>query len=260
MLLSTFLSLLLLATLVWLVSLWRRDASLADPAWGFGFVAMAALAWNATPVPSPRGRLLFALIAVWGIRLGVYLLWRNLGHGEDRRYRAMREYHGHAFWWRSWFTVFAFQSLLLWWVGLPVQVAMQHGGGDLFQASDLLFLPLWGLGLFWETVADWQLARFQANPANAGQVLDRGLWHYSRHPNYFGDFCVWWALYGLSGPAGAWWTVLSPLTMSLLLLFVSGVRLTESTIQSRRPGYAEYQRRTNAFFPGPPRRSSGVVN
>jgi steroid 5-alpha reductase family enzyme len=209
---STLIGLLILATAVWLVSLVRRDASLADPAWGFGFPAMAGLAWSGSPDPGSRGQLLLLLTSLWGCRLGIYLLWRNLGHGEDRRYRVMREHHGPAFWWRSWFTVFALQAVLLWWVGLPVQVAIQQGG-DLF-----------------------------------------------RHPNYFGDFCVWWALYGLAGPAGAWWTLLSPISMTLLLLFVSGVRLTESTIQSRRPEYAEYQRRTNAFFPGPPRRLSGSVH
>lgn len=256
---STLIGLLILATVVWLVSLVRRDASLADPAWGFGFPAMAGLAWSGSPDPGSRGQLLLLLTSLWGCRLGIYLLWRNLGHGEDRRYRVMREHHGPAFWWRSWFTVFALQAVLLWWVGLPVQVAIQQGG-DLFRPSDLLFLPLWCFGLFWESVSDWQLARFQADPANAGRVLDRGLWRYSRHPNYFGDFCVWWALYGLAGPAGAWWTLLSPISMTLLLLFVSGVRLTESTIQSRRPEYAEYQRRTNAFFPGPPRRLARSVH
>jgi steroid 5-alpha reductase family enzyme len=104
-----------------------------------------------------------------------------------------------------------------------------------------------------ESISDWQLARFKAIPANAGRVMDRGLWRFTRHPNYFGDSCVWWGLYLLAAVGGAWWTLLSPLAMTLLLLKVSGVSLLEKTITDRRPDYVDYQARTNAFFPGPPR-------
>jgi steroid 5-alpha reductase family enzyme len=114
---------------------------------------------------------------------------------------------------------------------------------------------LWSIGLFFEAVGDFQMARFQADPANAGRIMDRGLWRLTRHPNYFGDFCVWWGLYLIAANGGAAWTMFSPLLMSFLLLKVSGVTLLEKTITSRRPEYVEYQQRTNAFFPGPPRKS-----
>ena len=107
--------------------------------------------------------------------------------------------------------------------------------------------------MLFETVGDWQLARFKAVPSNAGRVMNRGLWKCTRHPNYFGDFCVWWGLYSIAAAGGAWWTVGSPLLMSFLLMRVSGVALLETTIADRRPDYADYKARTNAFFPGPPR-------
>ena len=113
-------------------------------------------------------------------------------------------------------------------------------------------LAIFGIGF--ESLADAQLARFRATLGNAGTVLDRGLWRYSRHPNYFGECCVWWGFYLLAADAGAWWTIFSPLLMSLLLLRVSGVTLLEKDIGERRPAYHDYIARTNAFFPGPRRR------
>ena len=114
-------------------------------------------------------------------------------------------------------------------------------------------IALWAVGLFFETVGDFQLARFKRDPANQGKVMDRGLWRYTRHPNYFGDFCVWWGLFLIAASTGAWWTVIGPIVMSVLLIRVSGAGLLESTIGDRRPGYAEYIRRTSGFFPRPPR-------
>jgi steroid 5-alpha reductase family enzyme len=112
---------------------------------------------------------------------------------------------------------------------------------------------LWLVGFVFEAGGDWQLARFQANPANAGKVMDRGLWRYTRHPNYFGDCCIWWGFFAFALSAGAWWSVLSPILMSLLLLRVSGVALLEKDIGERRPQYADYIRRTPAFFPWRPK-------
>lgn len=247
-----FLAILTLATVVWLLSLWKRDASIADPAWGFGFVAIGCITYFQSPEATDRSRVLLGLTSLWGLRLGGYLLWRNRHHGEDRRYQEMRTHHGPQFWWRSWFTVFGLQAVLLWWIAFPIQRGIYQSAAPL-GPLDFFCVSLWLWGFLWETVGDWQLTRFQSDPRNRGQVLSTGLWRYTRHPNYYGDFCVWWGLYGLAAFGGAWTTFLSPLTMSLLLLYVSGVRLTEQTITSRRPEYAEYQRRTNAFFPGPPR-------
>lgn len=251
---------LTLATIVavmvvlWLVSVAKRDASIVDPFWGAGFVIVALLAVGLNLPPGTRTALLLAQTGIWGARLSLFLLWRNWGHGEDRRYRAMRERRGQGFWWVSFFTVFLLQAVILWFVSLPIQVAVSWDAGGGLGASAWLGLLLWTIGLAFESLGDWQLARFKADPANAGRVMDKGLWRYTRHPNYFGDFCVWWGIYLVAADGGAWWTILSPVVMSLLLMKVSGVALLEGTIAERRPAYAEYQARTNAFFPGPPRR------
>jgi steroid 5-alpha reductase family enzyme len=166
----------------------------------------------------------------------------------------MRDYHGPRFWWVSLFTVFMLQALILWFVSLPIQVAAAVGNEiQPLGWLDALGVVLWGIGFTFEAVGDWQLARFKADPRNAGKVMARGLWKFTRHPNYFGDCCVWWAIYLIAAAGGAWWTIASPLLMTVLLLRVSGVTLLEKTIVERRPDYADYQARTNAFFPGSPR-------
>jgi steroid 5-alpha reductase family enzyme len=244
---------LLLGTL-WLISLLKRDASIVDPFWGAGFVVVAWISWLLGGQPTGRSLAIVLLVTLWGLRLSGFLLWRNWGHGEDYRYRAMRQYHGERFWWVSLFSVFALQGVILWFVALPIQAGIGFPKTlALSWPLDILGGVLISVGIFFEAVGDWQLASFKANPANAGRVFDRGLWRYTRHPNYFGDFCVWWGFYCLSAAQGAWWTVLSPLAMSFLLLKVSGVALLESTIVDRRPEYASYQRRTSAFFPRLPR-------
>jgi steroid 5-alpha reductase family enzyme len=242
-----------LMSVVWLLSLYRRDASIIDPFWGLGFVAVSLVAYGLNSPATPRTTLLVALTSLWGIRLSVYLLWRNAGHGEDRRYQAMRAMHGPRFWWISLFTVFLLQALILWFVSWPIQVACFERESTPLGWLDLVGGLIWLVGFLFETVGDWQLALFKAKRENAGRVMDRGLWRFTRHPNYFGDCCVWWGLYLIGAAGGAWWTLLSPLAMTLLLLKVSGVSLLEKTITDRRPDYAEYQARTNAFFPGPPR-------
>jgi len=247
----TLLTILIAMLLLWIVSLWRRDASVVDPFWGFGFVLTA---WIALVVNTPgvtRVLMLVGLTTIWGLRLSLFLLWRNWGHGEDRRYAAMRNHHGPRFWWISLFTVFLLQGVILWFVSFPIQVAAAKSTDTPLDWLDWVGVAVWGLGLFFEAVGDFQLAQFKAQPNNAGKVLDSGLWKYTRHPNYFGDFCIWWGLYLIAAAGGAGSTILSPLLMSCLLLWVSGVRLTESTMANRRPEYLAYQRSTNAFFPGP---------
>lgn len=238
---------------LWLIGTARRDVSIVDPFWGTGFVIVAWVAWLMNDPAGSRGLLLVLLTTVWGARLSLFLLWRNWGNVEDHRYAAMRVRYGARFWWVSLFTVFLLQGMILWFVSLPLQVAAACHATDPLGWKDALGVALWGIGLFFETVGDWQLARFKADPDSAGQAMDRGLWRFTRHPNYFGDFCVWWGLYVIAAAGGALWTVMSPLLMTFLLLKVSGVTLLESTIVERRPGYAAYQARTNAFFPGPPR-------
>ncbi len=252
-LVGTLLIVMLFMSILWLVSLKLRDASIIDPFWGLGFVLIVwtLAAWK-SPI-EPRHWLLAALTTLWGVRLAGYLFRRRRGHGEDRRYAAMRQRHGSSFGWISLWTVFWLQSIVLWFVSLPLQVAMLNREQPGWTWLDFLGLSVWLIGFLFETFGDWQLAKFIADPANRGRVLDRGLWRYTRHPNYFGDFCVWWGLYLIAAVGGGMWMIASPLAMSYLLLRVSGVGLLESTIRERRPEYAKYQARTSAFFPWPPR-------
>lgn len=242
-----------LMTVMWGVSVARRDASVADPTWPVLFL-LAALVFAARQEPfGARSGLLLALVLLWSLRLGGYLTWRNLEEDEeDKRYRTMRENQGPGFWWKSLGTVFWLQALLATVISLPL-LAATDGDTTPLGWLDAAAVVLWIVGMIFEAGGDFQLARFKADPSNEGEVLDSGLWRYTRHPNYFGDFCVWWAFYLLAVAAGGWWWALpGPLLMSFLLMKVSGVTLTESTIEERRPQYAEYKRRTNAFFPGPP--------
>lgn len=242
-------------SILWLVSLARRDASIVDIYWGPGFAVIGAVACAVgSGGDATRRALSLSLVALWGLRLGGYLFWRNRGAGEDYRYAAMRRRHGARFGLVSLGSVFGLQGALAWIVSLPVQVVHVSAGGRLgpFDAAGAL---LFALGFAFEAVGDWQLARFRADPANAGRVMDRGLWRYTRHPNYFGDALVWWGLFAiaLATPAGPW-TLPAPLLMNFLLLRVSGVPLLERGLTKRRPGYADYAARTSAFIPLPPRR------
>ena len=193
------------------------------------------------------------MVTIWGMRLAGYLAWRNWGKPEDYRYVAMRERHGKRFAMVSLLTVFGLQGLLMWIISLPIQVGVSQAHA--WHAGVPFGLTLWGCGLVFEAFGDFQLARFKADPANRGQVMNRGLWRYTRHPNYFGDFLVWWVFYAVAAETASWWwTIIGPLLMSFLLIRVSGVRLLESSLRSRVAGYEDYVRRTSSFFPLPPRR------
>jgi steroid 5-alpha reductase family enzyme len=243
-----------LMTLLWLLSLARSDASIVDIAWGPGFALVGAIAALVGEGAPARRWLVTGLAALWGLRLGAYLAWRNHGRGEDWRYRAMRAHHGDAFRWKSAYIVFGLQGALMWFISLPLQVAAAASEPAALGPLDALGGALFAVGFCFEAVGDWQLARWKADPANAGRVMDRGLWRYTRHPNYFGDACVWWGLYAIAAATpGGWLTLLSPALMTFLLLRVSGVALLERGLAKRRPDYADYVRRTSAFFPLPPR-------
>jgi steroid 5-alpha reductase family enzyme len=189
------------------------------------------------------------MVAVWALRLSGYITWRNHGEPEDRRYQAIRAANEPGFAWKSFFIVFALQGVLAAIVATPIVVGI--GSPAPLNAVDGIGLALWALGFAFETIGDWQLARFKSDPANRGRVMDAGLWRYTRHPNYFGEATLWWGYYVVALAAGGGWTIFSPLLMTFLLLKVSGVRLLEKDIGERRPAYADYVARTNAFFPGP---------
>jgi steroid 5-alpha reductase family enzyme len=242
---------------VWGLSLVLRNASIVDTFWGLGFVLVAWVTFFAATGYIGRRFLLAGLVTIWGVRLAVHIAGRSWGQGEDRRYRAWRKRAGSRFWWMSLFTVFGVQGILLWVIALGVQAGQIAGSPAAFTWLDALGALLWAVGFGFEAVADRQLTLFKSNPANQGHVMDRGLWAYSRHPNYFGEMLMWWGVFlvVLPTPAGLW-TIVSPLTITFLLLRVSGVTLLEKTIVDSRPGYADYQRRTSAFFPWFPKRSA----
>jgi steroid 5-alpha reductase family enzyme len=246
--------LLATATATWCVSVAERDVSIVDGLWG-PLLALAALAY-AWPFAglTARGVLVVALVVVWALRLAVYITTRNAGAGEDYRYREIRRRNEPNFAFKSLYLVFGLQAVLAWLVSLPL-LAAQRGAAPL-GTLDIVGAALALGGLAFESVADWQLARFKRDLTNHGRVLDCGLWRYSRHPNYFGECCVWWGFGCLGIAAGGWWSLVSPLLMTWLLLRVSGVALLEQTIADRRPGYADYVRRTSAFLPLPPRKPS----
>jgi steroid 5-alpha reductase family enzyme len=241
---------------LWLVSLPLRNASIADVFWPLGFVLVAIVSSRADGY-APRKIVVGALVTIWGLRLAIHLYLRNRGGGEDPRYRAMRRRWGESrFPMVSLFTVFGFQGVLLWIVSLPIQVAMLHREPNHLTWVDAVGTTLLLVGFAFETIADLQLTRFKSDPANDGKVMDRGLWRYTRHPNYFGDALVWWGLgvIGL-GTSGAPYTaaIVGPGVMTFLLVRVSGVPLLERRMKRTRPAYAEYVARTSSFFPMRPK-------
>lgn len=240
-------------TAIWIASLVKKNASIVDIFWGLGFVITGWVYFALTDGFVGRKVLLMAMVTVWGLRLSGYILWRNWGKGEDFRYRKWREEAGADFWWKSYFRVFLTQGVLMWLISAPL-LAAQHGAAPArITFLDDLGLFVWVIGFYFEAVGDFQLARFKADPANRGKVMDRGVWRYTRHPNYFGDSAQWWGYYLIALAAGGWWTVFSPILMTLLLLRVSGVALLEKTLVETKPQYREYVERTSAFLPLPPR-------
>ncbi|GAB3561838.1 DUF1295 domain-containing protein [Amycolatopsis endophytica] len=236
---------LILATFA--VALRRRRFDTIDSAWGLGFALVAAVT-----LAREGGVPTAVLTLVWGLRLAAHITWRNRRGGEDPRYARMRQEPGRIF-----VRVYLTQGVVLWVVSLPVQVA-PHGSPPLWLTC--LGVGVWLVGFVFEAVGDFQLQRFRADPASGGRVLDTGLWRYTRHPNYFGDACAWWGLYLLachSWPAAA--TIVSPLIMTALLARGTGKPMLERDLVTRRPGYADYVRRTSGFLPLPPKRGPGTV-
>lgn len=243
-----------LMLVVWLISLPLKDVSIIDIVWGFGFVLVAWATYFTGP-ETGQSLLIPLLVTAWGLRLSAYLAWRKIGEPEDFRYREMRDGNPNSFPIRSLLTIFALQGLLMWIIALPLQTVHPTGTAPLLLT--LCGALIWVAGFVFESLGDWQLARFKADPANAGRVMDRGLWYYTRHPNYFGDFLIWWGFYVLALAQGSpWWTIVGPIVMSILLMRVSGVTLLERSLKIRKEGYAGYVARTSAFFPWWPRNAS----
>lgn len=255
-LLTALLGLFCLAFVIWIASVVLSDASIVDIFWGPMVALAAVMAYAMGDYRSTRSQLMISLIVIWAARLAIYLAYRNVGHGEDARYRVFRRRAGQRFWFVSLGSIFLFQAALAWIVSMPALVVVARPDQPGWNILDGVGIALFVFGLAYETVADLQLARFRQSKTNSGAVLDHGLWRYSRHPNYFGEFCLWWGLglLGLSG--GGVWALLGPSLVSFLLLRLSGVPMLEKTLGDRRPGYDTYRRSTNAFFPGKPRQTT----
>lgn len=251
-----------LLAITFAVAVDRRRHAVLDVAWGLGFVLVAVVSVAMSTGHGDAGRrfLLAALVSVWGLRLALHIARRNAGHGEDPRYEAIlakappgrrNSYAARK--------IYLVQGVILLFVSLPVQIGAYTDKGlfhsPVAAALTVAGVAVWAVGLFFEAVGDWQLAAFKADPANKGTVMDRGLWRYTRHPNYFGDACVWWGVFLIAagGGVGAL-AVLSPVLMTFLLAKGTGAALTESRMAGR-PGFAEYVARTSGFFPRPPRRT-----
>ena len=239
---------LMLPLLTWIVSLFKGDVSIVDSLWSLIFLGLCLTWFMAFEYTTLRSAAVLALVALWALRLSAYITWRNHGEGEDTRYQAMRRKYSPNFTLKSLFIVFLLQGSIALVVAIPLLAAIT--GSRPLNLFDGLATALVLFGIAFESIADAQLAAFKARPGNHGRVMDKGLWRYTRHPNYFGECCVWWGFYLFAVAAGGWWTIFSPLLMTFLLLRVSGVALLEKDIVVRRPGYREYIKNTNAFIPG----------
>jgi steroid 5-alpha reductase family enzyme len=243
-----------LMTLLWLVSLALKDSSIMDSFWGVGFVIVFWAVTFLTLEPlTLRLVLLGTVVTVWGLRLSLYIFFRNKGKDEDFRYAAWRKEAGSSWWWRSFFKVFFLQGVLMWIIAVPLIAAQTGDITSPLKCLDYTGAALWLVGFIFEAGGDWQLARFKADPANKGELLTSGLWSLTRHPNYFGDAAQWWGFWLIAVSAGALWTAFSPIIMTFLLMRVSGVTMLEKTLKEAKPGYADYIARTSAFIPWPPK-------
>ena len=240
-----------LAVVTWMVSVIKHDASIVDSMWSVLIFSGAISYFYSQSMHSTRAWIALILVATWAARLAIYITARNWGEEEDRRYQAIRRRNEPYFAFKSLYLVFLLQALLAWIVSLPLLATATSAAA--LNVLDYAGIVVVTLGVAFEAIGDWQLSRFKADTNNRSQVMNRGLWRYTRHPNYFGECCAWWGFYLFALAAGAWWSIVSPLLMTTLLLRVSGVALLEKDIAKRRPEYQRYIEQTNAFIPGPRR-------
>jgi steroid 5-alpha reductase family enzyme len=238
-------------TALWVLSLVLKNSSIVDIFWGTGFVLVNLSAFFYSQ-QSTQQTLVTMIVTLWGLRLSIHIFLRNHGKPEDFRYAQWRTESGPRWWWISFFKVFFLQSILMWIIAAPLLAVQTVANVSSHMVVNIVGIAVWAIGFFFEAVSDYQLAAFKSDSRNAGKVMNGGLWRYSRHPNYFGDTVQWWGFYVIAAASGSWWTLFSPVIMTILLLRISGVTLLEKTMKTR-PGYEEYMRATNAFFPWPPK-------
>jgi steroid 5-alpha reductase family enzyme len=238
----------------WIVSLIIKNASIVDIVWGAGFAITSWVLALTVDGDSGRQVLLAVMVGLWGMRLAVYLAKRNIGHGEDWRYKAMRKKKGSKFGLISLVTVFGLQGVLMWTVSLPVILGNADDSPGVGPIA-VMGIMVWIVGLMFEAVGDFQLARFKKDPTNATKVMDQGLWSLTRHPNYFGDALLWWGIGIVGAETGSGvFGLIGPVVMTFFLLKVSGVPMLERSLKKRREGYDEYVARTSGFIPRPPKK------
>jgi steroid 5-alpha reductase family enzyme len=253
--LSGFIVIMIMMTLLWVVSVIIKNVSIVDLFWGLGFILAGVFYFLKTGGNEPRKIILIILVTLWALRLSVYLAWRNIGKGEDFRYKQFREKYGaKRYWWISFFQTFLLQGILMWLISAPLLGAQIPQQNNSLRVLDYAGIVLWIIGFCFESIGDLQLARFKKDPANKGKVLDKGLWRYTRHPNYFGDSVVWWGYGFLCLAAGSYLPVLGSILMTALIIKVSGVALLEKSLKELKPEYKEYIENTSAFLPWFPKK------
>lgn len=253
--LQALLVILILMTALWIISVIIKNVSIVDLFWGFGFVVSSIFYFLKTDGYEIRKIILLILVSLWGLRLSIYLALRNIGKGEDFRYKEFRKKYGEKrYWWISYFQTFLLQGLLMWLISAPLLGAQYYGQNNSLNFFDFAGIAFWLIGFSFEAGGDYQLARFKADPANKGKVLDKGFWRYTRHPNYFGDSSVWWGYGLICLAAGSYFPILGSVLMTAMIIKVSGVALLEKSLKEQKPQYREYIDKTSAFLPWFPKK------
>ena len=244
---TALIPMLIAAIIFWLISLIKKDVSIVDSLWSLLFIIAALTIVSYQEAISDRAVVVMGLVIVWGLRLSIHITIRHWGHEEDHRYKLIRNNNQPGFSYKSLYLIFGFQTLAAWVIALPLYYSINSVAP--LNILDLLAVMLWTVGMFFESVSDYQLSRFKSNPENSGKVFTGGLWKYSRHPNYFGECLIWWGFFVFALSDYAYLSIISPLLMTFLLLKFSGVSVLEKTMKSK-PGYESYMKQTNAFIPG----------
>ncbi len=246
---------LILVTLLWLWSVFIQNVSIVDIFWGLGFVVVNTYYVFMSGELNTRKLMVLILVGIWGLRLAIYLAWRNIGKGEDFRYQEFRRKYGpKRYWWFSFFQTFLLQGILIMIISLPLLGIHASADDGTLNIIDYLGILVWAIGFTFEAGGDFQLARFKGDEKNKGKVLNTGFWKYTRHPNYFGDSAVWWAYAIFSIAAGSYWQIIGAIIMTLLIIKVSGVSLLEKTLKETKPQYRDYIQKTNSFLPWFPKK------
>ena len=240
----------ILVTILWIWSVYLKDVSIVDIFWGLGFVILNIFyVFNSGDLNS-RKILLLVLVSVWGLRLSIYLAYRNIGKGEDFRYQEFRRKFGpKRYWWFSYFQAFLLQGALMILISITLLGMSFTSQLKTLSTLDYIGIGIWLIGFIFEAGGDYQLMRFKKNTNNKGNVLTTGFWKYTRHPNYFGDAAVWWSYAIFSISAGAYWQVIGSILMTLLIINISGVTLLEKSLKQTKTAYSDYIDKTSSFFP-----------